>query len=156
MSRWLLRFRPLGVISLANNHPVPVSGSRRRGLMREQIRRHRQRADGWSAACLKSWWRWPRPVAHLNWGGGAPMNGSKGLLAAALSLAFFGLHFLLASPVHAQGLVADAHVYELNENARFRFHGANASEASTSQMMGFVDPSTPLCPVHLSAPIPVL
>jgi hypothetical protein len=84
------------------------------------------------------------------------MNGPRSRLAATVSLLFFGLGFELAPPVHAQGLVADAHVYELNENARFRLRGPSASEASTSQMMGFVDPGTPLCPAHLAAAIPVL
>jgi hypothetical protein len=84
------------------------------------------------------------------------MNGLKSLLIGAASLSFLGLSFTLTAPVHAQGLVANAHVYELNENAQFRLRGRTASELSTSQMMGFVDPGTPLCPADLAAPISVL
>jgi len=84
------------------------------------------------------------------------MNGLKGLLVGTASLSFLGLSFTLTAPVHAQGLVANAHVYELNENARFRLRGPSASELSTSQMMGFVDPGTPLCPAQFAAPISVL
>jgi hypothetical protein len=47
----------------------------------------------------------------------------------------------------AQGLTAGANVYEMNENAKFRFlRGVPTTETSTSQFMGFVSPGTPLCP----------
>jgi hypothetical protein len=84
------------------------------------------------------------------------MNRKSTLLRVMLSLASCAIGGALAAPSHAQGLVAGAHVYELNEDARFRFRGTAGDERSTSQMMGFVDPGTPLCPVQLAAPIPVL
>jgi hypothetical protein len=89
-------------------------------------------------------------------GGDGMVGVPKGLFAATLSLLLLGTGLAVSAPAHAQGLTAGAHVYELNENARFRFQPALASEASTSQMMGFVDPGTPLCPAQFAAPIPVL
>jgi hypothetical protein len=84
------------------------------------------------------------------------MNGPKALTATTLSVLMFGMCLAMSAPAHAQGLTARANVYELNENARFRLQGPHASETSTSQMMGFVDPGTPLCPAEFASPIRVL
>jgi hypothetical protein len=75
---------------------------------------------------------------------------------AVIGMAILAWAGLSVPPVYAQGFVADAHIYELNENARFRLRGTTSSELSTSQMMGFVDPGTPLCPTEHAASIRVL
>ncbi len=56
------------------------------------------------------------------------------------------------TPALAQTAGVGAQVYEMNENAKFRFLRGFPSETSTSQFMGFVNPDTPLCPQAFVGP----
>ncbi len=74
----------------------------------------------------------------------------------SLGLAVLAVLVPASCPALAQGLTAGAHVYELTENAKFILRGRRPIETAVSQMMGFADPGTPLCPAAFAAPVPVL
>jgi hypothetical protein len=65
------------------------------------------------------------------------------LLTAALLLGWSGF-----------ALAQDAKVYELTENMKLIAKGKTERRTATSEIMGFVEPGTPMCPAYLAQPVP--
>ena len=71
----------------------------------------------------------------------------------AKRLGLCGLMLALLLGWSGFALAQDAKVYELTENMKLIAKGKTERRAATSEILGFVQPGTPMCPAYLAQPV---